>query len=414
MLHPDFIKPQYGSRCFADIPQTIKYLLTGTGWPALARDVIGRYDRKYETVIFFFVDAFGWRFFEEHRDNYPFLQRMLQEGHVSKLTSQFPSTTAAHTTTIHTGLPVGQSGVIEWTYYEPKVDAIITPLLFSFAGGLQRDTLKRTNIAPEVFYPSATIYAELAKYGVQSTILQHREYTPSTFSDVVFRGAKTVPYNTLPEALTNLQLLLERQAQPSYYFLYFDKIDSLCHQYGPSSPQVAAEIDTFLTAMERLFAQKLAGNRPDTLFIMSADHGQIEVDPATTLYLNLEPEFAGIERFLKTDRKGLPLVPAGSARDLFLYIHDELLDEAQHFFSTRLEEEAVVVKLQALIDQGYFGPAPVSDLFLSRAGNLVILPHKYKTVWWYERGKFEQTLYGKHGGLTPEEAEIPFCLYDFG
>ena len=414
MLHLNFIKPQYGSRCFADIPQTINYLLTGSGQPALSRDLLSRFDRQFETVIFFFIDAFGWRFFEQHRDQYPFLQRMLQEGRVSKIASQFPSTTAAHTTTIHTGLPVGQSGVYEWIYYEPALDAIIAPLLFSFSGTTRRDLLKSTKIAPETLYPNTTVYAKLAQQGVQSFILQHREYTPSTFSDVVFRGAETVPYNTLPEALINLQLLLKRQQQPSYYFLYFDKIDALSHKYGPSSPQVAAEIDTFLTLMERLFAQKLAGKQRDTLFIMSADHGQIDVDPETTIYLDRDPHFAGFNSFLKTDHQGIPLVPAGSPRDFFLYIHDEQLDAAQHFLAERLGDRATVVKVQELINRNYFGSEPPSDAFLSRVGNLLILPHRNGTVWWFGDGTFESPHRGLHGGLTREEAEIPLCLYDFG
>ena len=412
-MHPDFIKPRYGSHCFADLPSTLKYLLTGVGAPSLAPDVLERFEPRYETVILFFIDSFGWRYIEQYSDDYPFLRRLAQEGQISKLTSQFPSTTAAHVTTIHTGLPVGQSGAYEWQYYEPQVDAVIAPLLFSYAGTRQRDTLNATQFAPARLFPYTTFYQDLAPYGVASTIFQHREYTPSTYSDVVFQGARVIPYSTLPEALANLQLCLAQHPTPAYYFLYFDKIDALSHQYGPSSPQLEAELDMFLTAMDRLFDRKLRGQLSRTLFVMTADHGQIETDPNTTLYLNREARFAGLDAYLETNRSGDLLVPAGSARDFFLYVKDEMLDEAHAFLTERLADEADVVKTAWLIDAGYFGPPPMSDFFLKRVGNLVILAHGNKTVWWYEKGKFEQRLHGIHGGLSRQEMEIPLCLYDF-
>jgi hypothetical protein len=412
-VHPDFIKPRYGSHCFADLPSTLKYLLTGVGAPSLAPDVLERFEPRYETVILFFIDSFGWRYIEQYGDDYPFLRRLAQEGQISKLTSQFPSTTAAHVTTIHTGLPVGQSGAYEWQYYEPQVDAVIAPLLFSYAGTRQRDTLNATQFAPARLFPYTTFYQDLAPYGVESTIFQHREYTPSTYSDIVFQGARVMPYNTLPEALVNLQLCLAQHHTPAYYFLYFDKIDALSHQYGPSSPQLEAELDMFLTAMDRLFDRKLRGQQSRTLFVMTADHGQIETDPNTTIYLNRESRFAGLDTYLETNCNGNLLVPAGSARDFFLYVKDELLDEAHAFLTERLSDAADVVQTQWLIDAGYFGPPPMSDFFLKRVGNLVILAHGNQTVWWYEKGKFEQRLHGIHGGLSRQEMEIPLCLYDF-
>jgi predicted AlkP superfamily pyrophosphatase or phosphodiesterase len=412
-VHPDFVKPRYGSHCFADIPPTVRYLLTGVGAPALAPDVLQPFHRRYETVILFLIDTFGWRYLERYGATYPFLHRLTHDGHVSKLTAQFPSTTAAQVTTLHTGLPVGQSGTYEWHYFEPQVDAIITPLLFSYVGTTARDTLKPTHMAPASFFPSTTFYQSLARYGVQSTIVQHRDYTPSTYSNVVFQGARVVPYTTLSEALVNLQALLAEQTTPAYYVLYFDTIDALAHQYGPHSPQVEAELDTFLTTMERLFDPKRHRQRSPMLFVMTADHGQIDTDPKTTLYLNLEPRFAGLERYLKTNGKDELLVPAGSARDMFLYVKDDCLDEVHQFLAERLAGKAEVVKTQWLIEAGYFGPPPVSDRLLTRVGNLVILPHKYETVWWYEKGKFAQKFYGHHGGLTREEMDIPLCLYDW-
>src|SRR5258708_40201541 len=123
-----FIKPLYESYCFARIPATIEALLTDSSREAgLPANVLSDLPVHYDKVILFFVDAFGWRFFTKSSDKYPFLKRFLDQGVVSKLTSQFPSTTAAHTTTIHTGQHVGKSDVFEWLYYEPQLDRIITP-----------------------------------------------------------------------------------------------------------------------------------------------------------------------------------------------------------------------------------------------------------------------------------------------
>ena len=44
---------------------------------------------------------------------------LLTGGSVTRLTSQFPSTTAAHVTALYTGVPAGQHGVFEWQYWPP-------------------------------------------------------------------------------------------------------------------------------------------------------------------------------------------------------------------------------------------------------------------------------------------------------
>jgi hypothetical protein len=91
---------------------------------------------------------------------------------------------------------------------------------------------------------------------------------------------------------------------------------------------------------------------------------------------------------------------------MFLYIKDDLLDEAQKFLASRLEGKAEVVKVSELIADGYFGPT-ISPEFRSRVGDLVILSRRYESTWWYVKDKFEQRYYGHHGGLTPQEMEIP-------
>jgi predicted AlkP superfamily pyrophosphatase or phosphodiesterase len=198
-------------------------------------------------------------------------------------------------------------------------------------------------------------------------------------------------------------LLLELATAPTYIHLYFDKIDSICHEYGPESLQVEAEIETYLLMMEYHFERMFKGKKR-ILFLMTADHGMAEVDPDTTTYLNRGPAFAGFERFIKTNRQGKLIVPAGSPRDMFLYIKEGMLDEAQDFLAKQLDGRADVVKTEFLINEGYFGPE-ISPRFLSRVGNLVLLSYLHESVWWFEKGKFEMGYYGHHGGLTPQEME---------
>jgi predicted AlkP superfamily pyrophosphatase or phosphodiesterase len=391
--HENFVRPCYDSGGFAGLPQRIQSLVT-----------------QYDAVVLFLVDGFGWRFFEKFQSA-PFLRQIIGRSQVEKLTSQFPSTTAAHITCIHTGQPVGQSGIYEWTIYDPTLDVLFTPLLFSYAGTQERDQLKPAGVDPKSLYPMGTLHQTLKGKGVEPFVFQHREYTPSTYSNIMFDGATVRGYKTLAEMFHNFGETLKAQKTPAYYFLYYDRVDSLSHDYGPDSPQVEAEIMSFLLLMEHFFVRILTASGKRVLFMLTADHGEVEVDPKTTVYLNTDPRFAGLEKFLKTNKKGELLVPAGAPRDMFLHIKEGLLDEATHFFKSRLADKAEVEKTENLISQGYFGET-ISPIFRARVGDLVLLPFRYESVWWYEKGKFEQKFYGHHGGLTCQEMEIPLITLE--
>jgi hypothetical protein len=411
-LDQRFIRPLYADYGFAQIPQTLRYCLGASerrGVPFGARDDLYQ---AYDAVILLFVDAFGWRFFERYADRSGFLRRFVDHGLVSKLTSQFPSTTAAHVTAIHTGLPVGQSGVFEWFYYEPRLDALIAPLLFSFAGDKQRDTLVAAGADPAALYPAPTLYQELRQHGVDSYTFQPVAYASSPYSRHVVRGAQIRPYRTLAEGIVNLTQQIERQERRSYYYMYVDGIDTIAHAHGPESPQLAAEIEMFLYAAERLLHSALARGRRRTLLLMTADHGQTATDPATTIYLNRR--LPQLERWLKTDRAGRPLVPAGSCRDMFLYVREAQLEEAQAELARALEGHADVRRVADLVAQGFFGASPPAPVFNERVGNLVILPYHGESVWWHTPGRFEQKHYGNHGGLTRDEMEIQLLALPYG
>jgi predicted AlkP superfamily pyrophosphatase or phosphodiesterase len=402
----NFIKPSYDSYCFSNIPGTIQKLFGIPNNKGLPENVLptGKY-KEYNKVIFLFIDAFGWKFYEKYKNKYPALQRFINKGTVSKITAQFPSTTAAEVTTMNTGLSVGESGVYEWFYYEPKVDAVIAPLLFSYAKNKERGTLVAANVNPAILYPSQTIYEELAKNGVKSNLFISSEYANSEYNLIMSKGANIYSFSTIADGLTKLSEMVVNDTTKSYYYLYYGKIDSIGHSYGTDSRYFDNEVELFFIALENFLLKYIDEKIKDTIILLSADHGQTNVSPKTTFYLN--KEIPNIAKYFKTTKMGEPIVPAGSCRDMFLYIKDDVLDKLITELSEKLKDKAEIYKTSKLINEGYFGNN-VSEEFLSRVGNIVILPYKGESVWWYEKGVFEQKHIGHHGGLTREEMEIPF------
>ena len=404
----NFIKPAYGNACFSDIPAFVRATFgDSTPSPLHAAANVGQH--RFRRVVTLFVDAFGWRFFERFQDH-PLLRRFANAGSATKLTSQFPSTTSAHVTTLHTGLPVGQHGVYEWFYYEPQVDRMIAPLLFSYAGDADRESLQQAGVEGPAILPSGQVSRALAAQGVRSYLVQPREFFNSTYSAQMGASARMIPYLTLAEGLATITQTLRNVTDPTWVVGYFGMFDALCHLYGPNAAQSDAELEAILTLIERWLVRDLLGKLDDTLLMIIADHGQIETDPTRILYLDQTPAFARLHPLLRTNQRGEFLAPAGSCRDFFVHAQAEHLDEAQAVLTGIVRERAEVRRVDAMIEQGYFGPDGVSAQFQSRVGNLVVLPFAGESVYWLGDGRFKQKYYGHHGGLTPQEMEIPLLL----
>ncbi len=390
-----FIKPRYEEgRCFASYPSEIERLLGVAAGGQLS-----------QKVIFIFLDAFGWRFFDKFKERSELLMKFQRDGTVTQYTSQFPSTTACHVTTIHFGIPVAETGIFEWNYYEPLAGGVIAPLMFSWAGEKQRETLLKEGFSAETLLPFETFYARLAKRGIPSFIFQNKNYTPSPYSDRAFVPATTVPYETELDGMRALtQTVLETDG-PGYFFLYLDSFDESCHQAGPSSAQAEGVLQGLLDALNTLIVSPLQGKVQNTTLLLGSDHGQVEIDPETTFFIDKEvPESV---EWIRESPAGRSLVPAGSARDMFLYLKPGSIDRAERILSERLSGVARVVRVEELVRKGFFGPN-ISQRLRERLSELVVLPFANQSVWWAgENGKFIKPFRGSHGGLTPQEMEIP-------
>ena len=387
-----FVRPLGGDASFAALPATIEYALSGIGHPIPA--ISGRYDR----VVLVLIDAFGWRFFGRH-ERHPLLRRLAKDGVVVRLSSQFPSTTTAHLTTVHTGLPVGETGLYEWFMYEPSLDRIIAPLLFSYAGDDTRGTLLADHVRPDVLFPFGTLYQRLAAEGVRSFAFQDAAFTPSPYSSAMFNGATLRGEQSLAAMLVGATDAVDR-CTPSYAFVYDGSVDAVGHQFGPSSGRFDAQTDSVLTTIDEVLLPRLARLGGSTLLLITADHGQVDIDPATTINVNVEwPEI--LDHLLR-GKDGRPLAPAGSVRDLFLHVGDDSVEPVCHHLGRRLHGRAEVHAVADLIDAGLFGT--VTQRLRDRVGNVAVLPYASESVWW-DDPRLARGWLGGHGGLLADEVD---------
>jgi hypothetical protein len=373
--------PRPGADTFAALPATVERLLTGAPG-GLAPGLLGDAPARPDRVAVVLLDAFGMRFVQRHADH-PLLRRL----HVAPLESQFPSTTTAHVTTMHTGTPVGTHGLYEWNVYEPALDAVIVPILYAAAGERDADGLRGTGVGIADIVPPGTIYERLAEAGVRSVALQPAAFSPSTYDSVALLGAELRPYATLADGAAGLVEALE---EPGYAYLYWHEIDLNGHLHGPDSPEFEAAC---LHALDTLDAA-LAAAGPEALVLFTADHGQVAVDPSRVDYL--EDVLPEVDRYLAHR-------PAGSARDLFLHARPGMAADLAGTLRERLAGRAEVVLVAELEAAGRFGE--VGPRLRARLADVCVLPADGRMAWLRAYPWVEQRFRGHHGGLHPDECE---------
>ena len=361
--------------------------------PALIEAKLAEHPR----VALVYFDAFGWRFLERHADHVLF-----EIAEVELWSSCFPSTTTVHTTTIHSGLPLGEHGLYEWHVLEPRLNRLITPLWLCFAGDESFGALFEAGLTAHDIFPEHTLYRRLLP--TPSHVAMPAGIASSPTSRLLLQPATVHPFDDNAQGLARLCAALADEER-AYGTIYFPAADAMMHMLGPDAPEVAAEMEQTLSAIA-------AAPWPEgTLVLLTADHGMEGISPERTTYVNVAwPELA---QHLVTGADGKPLAPAGSCRDLFLHVEPERLDEVEAHLAEVLAPVAEVRKVEVLLAEGLFGPN-VTDALTSRLANLVVLPASGEAAYWLEPGRFEQHFLGQHGGLSANEMEIPLVSWIAG
>ena len=178
-----------------------------------------------------------------------------------------------------------------------------------------------------------------------------------------------------------------RKPGKQFIYAYYPEPDSTMHDYGVSCPEAKNIIESISQNMGILYE-----NVEDTLFIVTADHGQIDI----TDYVNLYEDEVLMDM--------LEIYPFLEARAPAFLVKNGRKKEFEEYFYSKYSEDFVLYKSEDLIAKGYFGD--IGDKVSSLGDYIAIGTYTHKQALLTPIStKFK----GHHTSLT-EEMEVPLIL----
>lgn len=371
--------PRYGHGALADL---VPSLLASTGTPGTT-DVLGV--RPAPKVCLLLVDGLGLRLLDKHRHHAPFLAS-LAGGH-EPITAGFPTTTATSITSLGTGLPSGEHGMVGYTFATGEEE------LFAPLGWRLQGTGEPAPHAAETIQPNRTAFQRAVEAGVDVRVVAPRDQRDTGLTTAAFRGATFTGVHALGDLTSEVHEALRAPA-PAFCYAYHGDLDLLGHAHGPGSEPWIQQ----LGYIDRL-AETLANGLPgDALLAITADHGMVTVTEQERVDFDREPHL----------KRGVRLL-GGEPRMRHVYTEPGSAVAVERAWRERLGERAWVRGRAEAIDEGWFGPN-VADRMRERIGDVLVAADHGLSVIRSAAEPVLSTLPGQHGSLTEDEQLIPLLL----
>lgn len=337
-------------------------------------------------VVVVLVDGLGARLLKRFAGYAPTLRQAGQHPSSRTLDTVFPTTTAAALTSLATGVPPSQHGIVGYDVMDPAGPRIVNQL-----GGWPGD------LDPATWQVVPTVFERLQERRSVVTVSRPK-FRDSPLTRAGLRGGEFMEA-TSPPARVGAALAALRQHKDALVYLYWDDLDKAGHAHGVESQQWLHALEELDSAMRRL----IAGAGPNTLVLLTADHGMVDVPASGRIDYSERPELLEGVALTAGEPRGVQLHfdPAASAET-----RQGTIDAWKAAFG----DVAWVLTRDELSDAGWLGPqwAPgvrerVGDVLIAAHGSVAfydgrrVAPHAFDMV-------------GQHGSLTPSERKVPLLI----
>jgi hypothetical protein len=401
-LGGDFLYPNYAGWSILNLPDSISHWLGAPdlGAGPLAETLTDPLGDGIRHIVLVLMDALSIHRLRRwiRAGDLPTWESLAGSGLLAPLTSIVPCTTSAALTSLWTGRAAVQHAIAGYELWLKEYGLVANSILhapMSFKGEV--GSLKSAGFEPEKFMTLRTLGRHLAQHGVQTFAFQHQSIARSGLSNMLMHEVNGHSFHTPAELWANARVALEsRTGGRNLFWIYWGEVDHLSHFYGPDDERALGELIDFTAALEREFLERLSpAARLETLFILLADHGQIATQPDPHYDLSSHPGLA----------RRLHMLPTGENRLAYLYVKPGQMEAVREYLERTWPNQFITLDPAYAVERGLFGPGEPHPRLLERLGDLLVVAKGNAYLWW---SASEDHLFGRHGGLSPEEMLVPF------
>jgi len=362
------VVPAYGVASLPDLSESLVASLSGEGTNTLGLAPARR-------VCLLIVDGLGWDALRNHQAVAPFLSELAFNG--TPLSCGFPSTTVTSLSSLGTGRPPGEHGMLGYQVAVPGAGALLN--------GLRWDA----KIDPVRWQPLPTIFERAERAGIAATHVAWGGLQATGLSRAAFRGTRFRRANSMGALAAETSAALAESGR-ALVTVYHGELDGAGHDYGTLS-----DAWNFQLAHVDKLAEQIAGAMPPgAVLYVTADHGMVTVGDHDRIDADQITEL----------REGVALL-GGEPRARHVYAKPGAAGDVLATWREVLGDRAWVLTRDEAIKGGWFGPvtpemAPrIGDVVAAMAGTAAVVATRAEPR--------ESALYGMHGSLTPAEQLIP-------
>ena len=323
-------------------------------------------NQQGKKVVCILLDGFGRAIQEAYHEDCPFILSHVLEP----ISSVFPPTTAAATTSFLDGLYPNETGWIGWT---EKFDMYSWPIVMFF-DCYDDESQFPVSVSSRELCPYKTIISMMREIGIRSDLIQ-------SFAN---------KNDDIPQFFTRVEKLMEKN---DFVYAYHCSPDSELHEFGVGDRNIRLLIRQFDHEIERLVKKY-----PDTIFLVFADHGH-----KNAFYFDIS-EHDDFYNCLKMPTYSI------EARTASFDVFETKTEEFGYLANKYYGEHFDVYTKKQVIENHLFGYGKDCSRFLEVLGDYLLVS-KDGAAFTRPGGHM---LASTHAGSTIEEREINLSIFNAG
>ncbi|MBQ4253492.1 MAG: alkaline phosphatase family protein [Erysipelotrichaceae bacterium] len=330
-------------------------------------DILER--RKPKNVVMFLLDGMGNNILNRVMDPDCFLNTHRRDV----LTSVFPATTTAATTSIITGNTPAEHGWLGWNTYIPKIGKTIT-MFREFEKGSSDKCAEFVEIENSVYHLN----------DITEEIKANGEFAVKLYPF----GAD--PYEDLDDMLSRVEELCSKPGR-KFIYAYDDEPDGTMHQLGADSPEVKELIQERNDKISKL-CEKLT----DTVVIIVADHGHVTVE---NIWLTEYPQIMEL----------LERTTSIEPRAVSFKIREGCHQKFQQLFNENFGQWFTLYPAKEIVESQLFGDGEMHPDFVEELGDYLAIADKGNRCLLTEG---DHALFSQHAGYLDDEIFVPLIVVE--